>query len=61
LDKIDKRFGVTNALIQAFKEIGQDFSKMEYEFNRGMQKIEKNPELIRCLFAPCDTYYIRGY
>jgi hypothetical protein len=61
LDKIDKRLGVTYALIQAFKEIGQDFAKMEYEYNRGIQQIERNPGLIRCLFAPCDTYYIRGY
>lgn len=61
LDKIDKRFGVTQALIQGYKNIGLDLDKMTYEFKRDLRYIEKNPFLINCLFAPCGVFDIQGY
>lgn len=59
LEAIDSRLGATQALIRAYKEIGMDLANMRYEFNRNMNHLEKNPHLIRCLFAPCGG--IKGY
>lgn len=57
LDRIDDRFGATRALIEGYKQMGENLDAMVEEFNRGMNAIEKNPSLIECLFAPCDQYY----
>ncbi len=61
LDQIDKRYGVTNALIQAYKEIGLELDRMTYEFKSELRYLEKSPSLIKCLFAPCGMYSIQGY
>lgn len=61
LDLIDKKYGVTNALIQAYKDIGLELDRMTYEFKSGLRYLEKNPSLIKCLFAPCGMYDIKGY
>lgn len=59
LEAIDVRFGATRALILGYKKVGMDLANMRYEVNRQMNHLEKNPHLIRCLFAPCSS--IRGY
>lgn len=57
LDKIDKKFGATKALIEGYKRMGMNLVSIKAEFNQGMRQIEKNPELIKCIFAPCDFRY----
>lgn len=53
LDKIDKRFGATAALIQGYKQIGMDLANIQYEINRHLNYYERNPQMLQCLFAPC--------
>ncbi|GAB1265125.1 hypothetical protein [Aurantivibrio infirmus] len=53
LDKIDKRFGATAALIEAYKQIGMDLAQIKYEVNRHLNYYERNPQMLQCLFAPC--------
>jgi len=53
LDKIDKRFGATAALIQGYKQIGMDLANMKYEINRHLNYYERNPQMLQCLFTPC--------
>jgi len=59
LDKIDKRFGATNALIQAYEKMGANLREIEYQVNRHINYLESNPHLIPCLFGPCSIgrYY----
>lgn len=59
LNKIDERVGATQALIQCYKKLGMDLSNMRYEVNRNFNHLERNPQLIRCLFAPCSG--VKGY
>lgn len=53
LDKIDSKYGVTKAIIQAYKEIGINLNEIEYKFNRNLNWLNSNPEMIKCLFSPC--------
>jgi hypothetical protein len=53
LDKIDSRFGATQALIRGYKQIGINLREIEYEINRNINYLEKNPWMIPCLFGPC--------
>lgn len=57
LDKIDKKYGATQALIKGYERIGINLSNIKWEINNGFRQIEKNPSLIQCLFAPCGQYY----
>lgn len=59
LDKIDSRFGATQALIRGYKQIGIDLKNIEYEINRNINYLEDNPWMITCLFGPCSG--VRGY
>ncbi len=59
LDKVDRRFGATKALINAYARIGINLRNIQYEYNRNMSLLERKPNLIMCLFAPCPE--ITGY
>jgi hypothetical protein len=59
LDKIDSRFGATQALIRGYKQIGINLKEIEWEINRNMNYLERNPWMIPCLFGPCPG--VRGY
>ncbi len=59
LEAIDARVGATQVLIQGYKKMGMDLAQMQYQINRQVNHLEKNPHLIRCLFGPCSG--IRGY
>lgn len=54
LNILDRRYGVTKALINSYEKMGYRLKEIQYEFQRGMNTIEKNPSLISCLFGPCD-------
>lgn len=57
LNAIDEKYGATKALIKAYEEIGVNLDAIAEEYRRGMRAIDKDPTLIRCLFAPCGNYY----
>ena len=57
LDAIDSRLGATKALINAYKQIGIDLKNLQWQINRELIRIERNPRLLECLFAPCGGYY----
>lgn len=57
LDKIDDKYGATKALIRAYEQIGVNLNMIAGEYRQGINSIEKNPQLIKCLFAPCGQYY----
>lgn len=59
LNKIDKRFGATQALIRGYKQLGIEIDKIKWEINRNINYLEDNPWMIPCLFGPC--YGMRGY
>jgi hypothetical protein len=56
LDKVDERFGITEALIKTYKQIGIKLAEMEYEMNQFERATRKNPEILFCLFGPCDGH-----
>ena len=55
LEQIDRKLGATNALIRAYESIGVKLREIEYEFNRNINYLERNPHLIPCLFGPCSV------
>lgn len=57
LDKIDKKYGATNALIKAYERMGVNLGNIKWEFQQEMRRIEKNPQLLRCIFGPCGNRY----
>lgn len=57
LNHLDEKFGATKALIKAYEQMGINLSMIAEEYRRGMNAIERNPQLIKCLFAPCGQYY----
>jgi hypothetical protein len=57
LNHIDEKYGATKALIKAYEKIDVDLNAIADEYRRGMNAIERNPQLIKCLFAPCGGYY----
>ncbi len=59
LDELDSRRGVTQALIKGYERFGIRLKEIEYEVNRQLNWLERNPHLIPCLFGPCSG--IRGY
>lgn len=59
LDEIDERLGATQALIRAYKKIGIRLDEIKYETSRNLNYLEKNPQLIPCLFGPC--FGVKGY
>ena len=59
LDEIDERLGATQALIRAYKKIGIRLDEIKYETSKNLNYLEKNPQLIPCLFGPC--FGVKGY
>ncbi|QEW07083.1 hypothetical protein [Nitrincola iocasae] len=59
LDRIDSRFGATQALIRAYNDMGVQLDEIRRSVNRNLNYLERNPHLIPCLFGPCSG--IRGY
>ncbi len=59
LDDLDYQIGATQALIKAYERMGINLKKIKYEFDRNLDWIERNPQIIQCLFGPCSG--IRGY
>jgi hypothetical protein len=53
LNKIDKRYGATQALIRGYHQIGITLKEIEWEINRNINYLEDNPWMIPCLFGPC--------
>ncbi|MBT0961109.1 hypothetical protein [Denitromonas iodatirespirans] len=59
LDQIDKRFGATQALIDAYRRAGVRLDEITWEIHRNLDFLERNPQYIPCLFGPCSV--VRGY
>lgn len=66
LNELDKRFGVTLAIISAYEQMGVNlkqtrdgFTALKYEINRQLYFLERNPQYIPCLFGHCG--YRGGY
>lgn len=57
LNKIDDKYGATKALIKAYEKLGINLNAIANEYRQGINAIEKNPQLIKCLFGPCGRYY----
>jgi len=56
LGKLDEHYGITEKVIKKLDEINDDFDSSLYEFKRDWNYLEKHPEKIFCLFAPCDGF-----
>lgn len=61
LNKIDNKIGATAALIAAYKKMGKDLKKIEYEAARWHDYFETNPDEIMRLFGLPVRYSYRGY
>lgn len=59
LDRIDARFGATQALIRGYEQIGLTLKNMQMEINRTLNYFDRHPEAVYCIFGPCDM--IMGY
>lgn len=59
LDELDKRFGATQALIDAYANVGIRLGEIKWEIKRNLDFLERNPQFIPCLFGPCSV--VRGY
>lgn len=55
LDQIDRKLGATSALIKAYQNIGLELGQIKYEINRNLNYLERNPQMIPCLFGPCSV------
>jgi hypothetical protein len=53
LEKIDGKIGATRALIAAYEQMGINLTAINQEINRNIYYLEKNPQMIRCLFGYC--------
>lgn len=59
LGKIDSKYKVTEALIEGYKQLGIKLSKLEAKIvpPELEREINKNPEILFCVFGPCDAGY----
>lgn len=57
IGKIDRKYKVTEALIEGYKQLGIELSKIENKIipPELQRKINKNPEILFCVFGPCDA------
>lgn len=57
LNNLDEKYGATRALIKAYEQLGINLNMITNEYRRGMNAIERKPQLVRCLFASCSNFY----
>jgi len=61
LNKLDKKFGATAALIKAYADVGIKLNELEYEAARWYDYFETNPTEIMRLFGAPSSFSAGGY
>lgn len=56
LTKLDEKYGVTQALIVAYKNIGIDLANLKYQVERELKSVPSSSQSLRCYFMPCMNF-----
>lgn len=50
--KLDQKYGVTQALIVAYKNVGIDLANLKYQVERELDSVPSSSHSLRCYFMP---------